>query len=131
MKIKYFIREDGVKFLPEGDGFLMEDTKKRMPSIWKSYICSEEKLLSCHPKIKVVYEGEDSPKVCLCELCNHLDPMMERMKAALPKELHKDLDYLMSRIEHAETDRDYYQGCLAGEWPGWEWMKEERAKRRK
>lgn len=41
MKIKYFIRDDGAKFLPEGNGFLMEGTKEKMPSIWDSYVCSE------------------------------------------------------------------------------------------
>lgn len=65
---------------------------------------------------------------CLCDLCTRIFPMHKRLQEALPEPLRADFEYLMMRLMCAEEDRDVADAKLAGEWPGWEWMKTAREK---
>lgn len=61
---------------------------------------------------------------CLCDQCCHISPMAARLRGVLPEELRGDFDYLTMTLMCAEEDRDVARAKLAGEWPGWEWMKD-------
>lgn len=54
--------------------------------------------------------------------------MQKRIRKVLAKEFREDFDYLMMRMACAEEDLDVAQSKLAGEWPGWEWLKKARVK---
>jgi len=68
---------------------------------------------------------------CCCRLCIEDSPMLKSFEAKLTKEESDWLNKLYARVMVAEDDNGYYQACLSGEWPGWEWMvkaKEENSK---
>lgn len=65
-------------------------------------------------------------KRCLCDLCVRISPMQKRIAKSLPEELRKDFEYLMVRLMTVEEDYDVAEAKLAGEWPGWEWIKSAR-----
>lgn len=39
-------------------------------------------------------------------------------------------NHLLERMMMAENDAEYYKMKVDGDWPGWEWVKEERIKRK-
>lgn len=119
-KITHFERDDGMIFGRNENGTFstLPRDENHINHEW-----SEECLLSHRPVIQPVYEK------CGCHLCTQIIPRVERIQAALTSdELKADLEYIMNAYGADSLDKDVAEAMLAGEWPGWEWMKEAKAK---
>lgn len=69
-------------------------------------------------------------RVCLCDHCTNVSPRIQGIRDALKGDakLSHDFNYLVTRLMCAEEDLDVCEAKLAGDWPGWEWMKEARTR---
>lgn len=65
-----------------------------------------------------------SCRKCKCELCVKLSPIIRRVRSKISGRLRKDFDALITHFYCEGEDGDVAKAKLAGEWPGWEWMKE-------
>lgn len=71
----------------------------------------------------------DQPhKKCICDSCCRISPMMKRIREALPDDLKGDFEYLCNKLGCAEMDYEANEAKLNGQWPGWEWIIEAKAK---
>jgi len=62
---------------------------------------------------------------CKCDLCTKWSPLHRRIMAKLRGKDRKLFDeYLMMNASDSD-DLGAANAKLAGEWPGWEWMKDE------
>lgn len=61
---------------------------------------------------------------CKCELCTKWSPLIRRIQKKLRGKDAKLFDeYVMMEWQQSD-DLGAAEAKLAGEWPGWEWMKE-------
>jgi hypothetical protein len=76
-----------------------------------------------------MHHALESPKrTCLCELCNRLGPMIDKLRTAVSHsdELVAHLDFLVTQLYCSDEDRDYAECKANGTWPGWEWINDAR-----
>lgn len=66
---------------------------------------------------------------CMCKLCQVRSPVITEIHNALPLDLRDKFRSLVIELEGAESDRDFYRALWKGEWPGSEWIIEEKKKR--
>ncbi len=60
---------------------------------------------------------------CGCDHCQHWSPLIDHLNAQLNEEGKKLLDELVTHWMHQSDDLGAANGKLAGDWPGWEAMK--------
>jgi hypothetical protein len=61
---------------------------------------------------------------CKCELCTKWSPLHRRIMAKLRGKDRKLFDEFLMMEASQSDDLGAAEAKLAGEWPGWEWMKE-------
>jgi hypothetical protein len=117
-KILYFVRDDGYRFYPNGDGtYSSPENIEAQPTTFYRY--TAERLLQDRPVIQPVYEP------CACRFCTDTHPRINAIMAALPTQALKDsFESLMEEMEAAKLDLEVAEARLAGDWPGSEWIKE-------
>lgn len=85
-------------------------------------------LPTIHPLSETILpRGPDGE--CMCNSCRHWSPLLSHVKAQLDERGRALLDEYMNYIEQSDEDGNVAQAKLEGNWPGWEWMKEEVKKR--
>jgi hypothetical protein len=70
-------------------------------------------------------------KTCRCHFCAIELPVIRAVEKQLPPKLRGKFDLLMQQYECERMDASADAAKLAGQWPGWEWLPGEIAKRRK
>lgn len=63
----------------------------------------------------------------MCNWCRHWSPLLATIRAQLDAPGKALLEEYVSYIEQRAEDGDVAEAMLAGDWPGWEWIKREKA----
>jgi hypothetical protein len=73
----------------------------------------------------------ETTEKCTCDWCTKRSPTIDRIRESLTDEaVRKEFDELIDYFMNLGEDCNVNEAKLAGDWPGWEWMKEEKEKRR-
>ena len=73
--------------------------------------------------------SEDKNTKCACDICVKWIPFFKRVKPRISKADGLLLDELRNDSWALTGDLEMAKAKLAGEWPGWAWIKEEKKKR--
>ena len=73
----------------------------------------------------------ETTRECTCDWCTKRSPAIHRIREALTDEaIRKEFDELIDYFMNVEEDGNVNEAKLAGDWPGWQWIKKEKEKHR-
>jgi hypothetical protein len=66
---------------------------------------------------------DETKTECGCDFCQHWHPLIKHLQAQLDDEGKKLLNELVEQWMNESQDLEVDEAKLAGDWPGWEAMK--------
>ncbi len=75
--------------------------------------------------------ADEAQTKCGCDFCLHWYPLIQHLEAQLDERGRKLLNQLVENWMHQSDDFGVANAKLEGNWPGWEWLPAEIAKRQK